>query len=377
MQFRTEAPFLLLELAVALGSPRLAFEVRQVATEFVGPLGESLEIFNGVLDAILGLSPTLAILRYARRFLEVGPEFLGLGHHQLGNHALFDDRVAAGSDSGSQEDIDHVAASATRAVQVVGGLGVPGEFPTNGDFRIGSEPALGEFAARAAVAIVEDQFDGRQGGGLADLRPDEDDVGERFAAQLPRRTLSENPAHGVDDVGFAAAVWTNYGATVAREGDGRGVNERLEPGELDFLKAHSSNDSPLSRTCQSVTKSLHIASKKTVVVHEALTDKTDGEVRADGAGLERWGELARFGALCLRAAGKVGGFDYVVKLVWHVILIVLGKHFVGIEEAVLGELTPHHDAFAFLEQVRQQPDVADIELVATVVGDRKGNAETL
>ena len=41
--------------------------------------------------------------------------------------------------------------------------------------------------------------------------------------------------------------------------------------------------------------------------------------------------LAGFGALNLRAAGKVGGFDQVVKLVRHVVLVVLGKHFVGIE----------------------------------------------
>ena len=225
VQLCREATLVLLELAVPFGGPCLAFEVREVATEFVGPLGEPLQVFDRVLDAILGLPPPLAILGDARRFLEIGPEFVGLGHHHLRDHALFDDRVAAGSDAGPQEDIGHVPASAARAVQVVGGLGVTGEFPTNGDLRVGGEPALGEFAAGATVAIVEDQFDGCQGSGLADLGADEDDVGERFAAQLPRRTLAENPAHRIDDVGLAAAVRTHHRTAVAREGDRRRIDE--------------------------------------------------------------------------------------------------------------------------------------------------------
>jgi hypothetical protein len=54
-----------------------------------------------------------------------------------------------------------------------------------------------------------------------------------LAAQMLGGTLAHHPAHGVDDVGLAAAVGADDRAQIAGEIDGGGVHERLEPGQFD------------------------------------------------------------------------------------------------------------------------------------------------
>ena len=60
----------------------------------------------------------------------------------------------------------------------------------------------------------------------------------------------------------------------------------------------------------------------------------------------------------LRLLDRVGGFGR------HVVLVVLGQHFGGVEHAVGAELALRDHAFAFLEQVGQDAGVGDRDRLA-------------
>jgi hypothetical protein len=68
----------------------------------------------------------------------------------------------------------------------------------------------------------------------------EDHVLHRFAAQLAGFALAEHPAHGVDHVGFAAAVGADHTDALARQLKRGGFGEGLEARELDLVQAHES-----------------------------------------------------------------------------------------------------------------------------------------
>ena len=227
------AAFLGLQLAEAFGGIGLALQVRQLAVEFFADVGEAREVLHGVANAVVRLAPTLLVLGDAGGFLQVAAQGVRLRLDQFGDHALFDDRIAARPEAGAEKDVGDVAAAAAGAVQAVDGLRIAPDFAADGDLRIGAE-----LAADPRIAVVEQQFDGGQRGGLARRGAVEDDVGEGFAAQLAGGALAHHPAHRIDDVRLATAVRADDRAAVARQQHRRGVDEGLEPDELDFLESH-------------------------------------------------------------------------------------------------------------------------------------------
>ena len=235
-QFGAAATFLGLQLAVAFGGIGLALQVRQLAVELLADVGQAREVLQRVADAVVRLAPPFLVLGDAGGFLQVGAQGVRLRFDELGDHALFDDRIAARAEAGAKEDVGDVAAAAARAVQRIDGLRIAPDLAADGDLRIGRK-----LAADPRIAVVEQQLDRRQRGGLARAGAVEDDVGERFAPQLPRRALAHHPAHGIDDVRLAAAVRPNHRAAVARQLHRRWINEGLEPDELDFFEAHSAD----------------------------------------------------------------------------------------------------------------------------------------
>src|SRR5258708_25972710 len=58
------------------------------------------------------------------------------------------------------------------------------------------------------------------------------------AAQQACALLAKHPAHGVGDVGFSAAVWTNDSGDAALEQQFGAVGERLETVELELGQPH-------------------------------------------------------------------------------------------------------------------------------------------
>ena len=96
-----------------------------------------------MLDAIFGFSTALFIFGNPCGLFQIHPKLFGFSFHQLGNHALFDNRITAWAKSGAQKYILNIATSTSAAVQQVIGLaittdltadryiGVSSKFPTN------------------------------------------------------------------------------------------------------------------------------------------------------------------------------------------------------------------------------------------------------
>ena len=234
LELRVLVQALGLQGLVLLGGAGLALEVFELLVHFLAQVVEAVEVLAGGLDARFGFLAALLVLGDAGGFLQVHAQVFGAGLDDLADHALLDDRVAARAKTGAQEKVGDVAAAAAGAVEVIVRLAVAADHALDGDFRI-----AGVFAADAALGVVEHQLHLGLADRLAGGRAGEDDVGERIAAQAAGRTFAHHPAHGVDDVGLAAAVGTDHAGHVGRQVQHRRVNEGFESGQLDGGKAHS------------------------------------------------------------------------------------------------------------------------------------------
>src|SRR5690606_25550190 len=209
-QLRLELAFLGLVLLVLLRGLGLAVQTFELTFELLAQVGQARQVFLGTADATLGLAAALLVFGDTGSFLDEVAQFLRLGLDRLADHALLDDRVAARAKAGAEENVGDVTATALGAVEEVGVLPVA-RYPA-------ADGYLGEggvFAHQRVVAVVEDQLDGRLGHRFAGVGAIEDDVGHRLATQVLRRTFAHHPAHGVDDVGLAAAVGPDHRRHVA------------------------------------------------------------------------------------------------------------------------------------------------------------------
>ena len=221
------------EAAVAFGGSGLALEFFHLAAKFGLQIAKALEVFAGVAQAVFGFAAAFFIFGYAGGFFDVGAQFFGAGFDDAGNHALFDHGVAARADAGAEEKVGDVAAAHLLAVDVVAGFTLAGELAADADFAV-----LPPCALQAAVGIAEHELHGGAGGGAAGGGAVENHVLHALAAQLFGRGFAQHPAHGVDNVGFAAAVGPDYGHQLAGHVDGGGVGERFEAGKFDVGEAH-------------------------------------------------------------------------------------------------------------------------------------------
>ena len=127
----------------------------------------------------------------------------------------------------------HVAPPHILVVDVVARCAVARQHALDRDLAV-----LGPCAADASVVVVEHELDAGAAGGLAIDRAVEDDVLHRLAAQLGGLAFAEHPAHGVDDVGLAAAIRADDTDQGAGHIDRGGIDKGLKPGELDLPKTH-------------------------------------------------------------------------------------------------------------------------------------------
>ena len=205
LQLRLEQTLFFFQFGVAFGRLRLALQMLQLTLQLVAQIGEALEIFLRATHAVFGFAAALFVFRDAGGLFNKHAQLIGLGFDQLRNHALFDDGVAARTETGAEEDIGDVATPAFLAVEVIVGHTVARDLALDRDFRKG-----GVFATEGAVGVIEDQLDGGEPDRFAIDRAIENDVGHRLAAQVFGRAFAHHPAHGVDDIRFAATVGADY-----------------------------------------------------------------------------------------------------------------------------------------------------------------------
>ncbi len=234
-QLGLEPALLLRQLLVALGGARLALQALELLLHLVAHVVQALEVLLGVMDAALGLAAALLVLGDAGGLLQEHAQLVGLGLDQARDGALLDDGVAAGAEAGAEEQVGDVAAAAAHAVEEVVGGAVAHHLALDRDLGV-----VGVLAADGAVGVVEHELDGGGAHRLARGGAVEDDVRHGVAAQVLGGSLAQHPAHGVDDVGFAAAVGADDADQVAGELDGGGIHEGLETHQLYFAEPHVS-----------------------------------------------------------------------------------------------------------------------------------------
>ncbi len=177
-----------------------------------------------------GVAATLFIFRDASGFFDIDAQVFRFGFNQPGDHALFDNRIAARAKAGTKENVGDITPAALGAIQVIMVLCVARHFALDGN--LGKS---GVFALQTAVAVIEHQLDRCLPYWFAAAGPVKNNIGHAFAAQVLGGRLTHYPTHSVDDIGFAAPVRAHNRTQVARKVDRRGINKRFKPCQLDTL----------------------------------------------------------------------------------------------------------------------------------------------
>ena len=226
---------LALEGFVLAGDLGLAGELLDLRLELAADVVDPRQVLARVGEAVLGLAAPLLVLGDAGRLFQEDPQLLGLGLDHPRDHSLLDDGVRPRPEAGAEEDVVDVAAADLGVVDVVRRLAVTLQHALDRDLGV-----LRPLAGGLAEAVVERELDARARNRAALRRTVEDHVLHRLAAQGARAGLAEHPAHRVDDVGLAAAVRADYADELARNIDGRRVDERLESGQFEVREAQLS-----------------------------------------------------------------------------------------------------------------------------------------
>jgi hypothetical protein len=236
-QLGLQFAFLLLVFLELFRIGGLPLEGLQPLHQLAAQVIQAVEVLARVLDAGFGLAAPLLVLGDAGGLFQDQAQLVGLGLDEARHGALLDDGVVvAASHAGAQEQVDDVAAAAARAVEEIAGVAVARQLALDRDL---AEAAIA--VAEAALAVVEQDLDRGAAHGFPVARAVEDHVLALRAAQLLGAHLAQHPAHGVDDVGLAAAVGADHAGQVAVHVQHGRVHEGLEAGQLDGGQTHSKN----------------------------------------------------------------------------------------------------------------------------------------
>ena len=200
----------------------------------------ALHLFDDVLQAHeirlgrLELAQRLLLLRLeagdAGGFLEDGAAILGLRREDRVDLALLHDRVGGAADARIHEKLLDIAQPAGGAIELILRAAIAEDPAGDGDL-VPVEPEL-------LLAIGEGHRDLGHAERRAGIGAGEDDVGHLAAAQRLGGLLAEDPADGVEDVRFAAAVRADHAGHALVEIEDRLRGERLEAAELERFEVH-------------------------------------------------------------------------------------------------------------------------------------------
>ena len=215
-----EARLVLLVLGRDLG---LRFELRELRAELDPDVLDPREILARVGDPAFGLLASLLVFRDAGGLFEEDAQLLRLRLDHTRNHALLDDRVRAGPEARAEEQIVDVAPAHGDVVDVVRRVAVARQDALDRQFGV-----LAPLSADAPAAVVEGKLDGGAADRLAVAGAVEDHVLHGLAAQRGGLRLAQHPAHGIDDIGLAAAVRPDDADELPGRADRGRIDERLE-----------------------------------------------------------------------------------------------------------------------------------------------------
>ena len=224
-----------LQRVVSGGHLGLFFELFEVGVELAQDVFYAGEVLARVRQAVFSLAAALFVFGDTGGFFEEQAQFFGAAFNDAADGALSNDGVGAWAQARAQKHVLHVAAAHGLVVQVIAAGAVAREHAAHGHLAV-----LAPLAARAVVGVVEHQLHAGAAGLLAGGGAAEDHVLHALAAQLAGLALAQHPAHGVHDVGLAAAVRAHHADQLPGQHEIGGLSERLEAGKLDRGKTHGS-----------------------------------------------------------------------------------------------------------------------------------------
>jgi len=220
----------LAQLLVASRLARLTLDGGDLPFDLPQDVGDPDQVLLGGLELPLRLAAPRLVLADSSRLLDETAAILGASGDDLGDPPLLDDGVALGADARVAEEVVHVAQTTGRLVDQV--LGLPGAVQAAGDLDFAEGSELGR---AAPVAVVECEDDLAHPDRRPRIGAGEDDVFHALSAQAAGRLLPHRPADGIDDIRLSATVRAHDGRDPRTEGEGRLVDEALEPRDLQRL----------------------------------------------------------------------------------------------------------------------------------------------
>ena len=221
----------------ARGARGLAFQRGAGAVDLGDDVREAQEISARLLELHLGLTLADLVLRDARGLLDEPAAILGLRGEDQVDLLLLDDRVRAHAEAGAEENLLDVLEARPLPVEDVVTLAVTRDASRDDDLAARLGPLL-------AAARLECQRDLRHPERPPARGPVEDDVLHGRAAQALRGLFTEDPLHGVADVGLAGAVRADDRRDARRKRDGGLVHEGLEALDLESLQSEHQRPEP-------------------------------------------------------------------------------------------------------------------------------------
>ena len=190
----------------------LAFEFLQIGIQFTQYVFYAGQVFTGVAQAIFGFAAAFLVFGYTGCLLQKQAQFFRLGFDNAADGALADDGVGTRAQTGTQKNVLHVAATHRLVVDVVTAGAVACQHPFDSDFL-----KLIPLSAGAVGLVVKHQLDTGAAGRFAGIGAVEDDVLHGLAAQFAGPAFAQHPTHGIDDVGFTAAVGADHTDKLSRQ----------------------------------------------------------------------------------------------------------------------------------------------------------------
>ena len=208
----------------------LTLEWLQLATHFAQKILRAQQVRLGAFETTLGLLLALAVLEYARCFLDDRATILGTRVEHCIDLTLADDDVLLATHTGVGEQILHVEQPARHTVDRVLALTTAKQRAADGD--------LAELERQEPGAVV----DGEDDLGAAERRTlrsaGKDDVVHLLAAHRRGGLRAEHPCNGIDDVALARPVRTDDDGDPRLELHHRGVGKGLEALHGERLEEH-------------------------------------------------------------------------------------------------------------------------------------------
>ena len=219
--------------AIAGRLPGLALQRLDLRLDLFQDIFKAQKIVLGAFEAKLGLMPARVEAGDARRLFEDAAARLRLHGDDLADRALPHDGGRAGTARGIGEQQLHIARPHLAAIDAIGRTLVA--LDAAADFE---ELGIVEGRRGGAVGIVETEADLGHIARRALAAAGEDDIIHIGAAHGLRRILAHDPAHGIDQIGFAAAVRPDDPGEPGLDQKIRRLDESLEAGNVELGEFH-------------------------------------------------------------------------------------------------------------------------------------------